>query len=131
MRTLDGMTVLVVDDEPAVAKLVRTILLRDGYNVWVACNGEEALAFARDYGASIDLLLTDVMMPGMSGTELAAALSQLCPGMSTIYMSGYMTELLAEEALRPGTNFIAKPFHNDALSDFVARVLAVPSASVG
>lgn len=125
------MTVLVVDDEPGVAKLVRTILLRDGYSVWVACNGEEALEFARDHGEPIDLLLTDVMMPGMSGPELAAALGRLFPRLSIIYMSGYMTELLAEEALRPGMNFIAKPFHNEALRDFVARVLAVPSASVG
>ncbi|HEY3500611.1 MAG TPA: response regulator, partial [Polyangiaceae bacterium] len=70
-------------------------------------------------------------MPGMSGTELAATLCRKYPGLSVIYMSGYMTEVLAEDALRPGTNFIAKPFHNDALRDFVARVLAVPSASVG
>lgn len=122
-------TILVVDDEPGVAKLVRAVLLQDGYHVLVAGGGEEALTLAQEH-PNIDLLLTDVMMPHLSGTALGATMSAARPELLVIYMSGYMTELLAEVAWQPDANFIAKPFTSAALSGFVARVLAAKRTRV-
>jgi CheY-like chemotaxis protein len=118
-------TVLVVDDAEGLCDLARRLLQRQGYTVLVARNADEALRlFESD--PSIDLLLTDVVMPSTSGPELAGELVQRRRALKVIYMSGY-TE--SEEAvvqrgvLNPGIAFLHKPFTSDALERKVRDVL--------
>ena len=85
-------TILVAEDEDAVRGLVRRILEARGYNVLTASNGEEAIRLAATHAGSIGLLLTDVIMPGLGGVELAAQVQQLSPGIRVLYMSGYAAD---------------------------------------
>jgi CheY-like chemotaxis protein len=82
-------TVLIVEDDDAVRAVTRRALARFGYTVLIAAGGEEALRVAREHAGKIDLLLTDVMMPGMNGVEVAARISEISPGIRVFYMSGY------------------------------------------
>ena len=82
-------TILLVEDEAIVRELTVQILESDGYQVLEAMNGTEALRIAGEHGAPIDLLLTDVMMPGMNGKELANKLRLHHPDMRVLFMSGY------------------------------------------
>lgn len=121
--------ILVVEDEPAIRRLVQTALDREGVRVISAANGEEALALAADPDLSIDLLLTDLVMPGMSGIELAEDLRHQNPTLRIAYMSGYAENpeaLAASRANVPAaeTLFIAKPFAAEVL---VSRILELLS----
>jgi CheY-like chemotaxis protein len=87
-------TVLVVEDESAVRNLVASALRRDGYRLLLAASAEEALAIAAGHREKIDLLLTDAIMPGKSGIELANALAAARPGLRVMIMSGYTEEAL-------------------------------------
>ncbi len=100
--------VLVADDEAFVRNLVNTVLLRDGYSVLLASNGEEALRVSRGYSGSIDLLLSDVVMPGMSGFILAESLRAERPTIRSLLMSGK----LGCDDIRSGAEieFLRKPF---------------------
>src|SRR6266498_3120647 len=89
-----GETVLVVDDEAAVRSAVREILQPTGYLVLEAGSGEEALRICAGQEGPIHLLLTDVMMPGMSGPEVAQRLARMRPGMRVLYMSGYSDDTM-------------------------------------
>jgi CheY-like chemotaxis protein len=123
-RSGGGTTVLVVDDEPGVRRLVVRILERAGYGVVAAENGAEARELFRAHGSAIDLLLTDVMMPGMSGPELAAHLTRERHGLKVLYMSGYTAGTLrAAAGFRPETDLIRKPFTPDDILDAVRRRL--------
>ena len=94
--------VLLVEDEPAVRRLVRVMLEQAGYTVREACDGDEALTLA-ETGVEIDLLLTDVLMPGMSGRVLAERLQALLPDMRVLFTSGYDAgELAAHGGLDGG-----------------------------
>lgn len=104
-------TILLVEDEDAVRMLVLTILKGKGYAVLTARNGGEALLVCERHSGRIDLMLTDVVMPGMGGTELARRLIPLRPEMKTLYMSGYTDEAVGHSGvLDPGTRYIQKPF---------------------
>lgn len=117
-------TVLVVEDETAVLGLARQILEEQGYQVLVAGNGPEALQVGQEQGRIIDLLLTDVVMPGMNGRELAERLRPHQPGMKVLYMSGYSDDALASRNLPGrGLHFLAKPFSMDHLVRKVRAVL--------
>ena len=109
-RTRQG-TVLVAEDDPAVLRVVKAILKRAGYDVLTASSGLEALRLASEYDGTIDALVTDWIMPGIRGPELARKLSQERPSLSVLYMSGYTDEQLgADEAeFVPGV-FLGKPF---------------------
>jgi len=110
----EGETVLVVEDEQAVRDMASRILLEQGYTVLNAGNGAEALdVCARE--PRIDLLLTDVAMPRMLGTDLANRIADLRPETRVLYMSGYGHEALAETALLNGAKFIQKPFSAEEL----------------
>jgi len=111
--------VLLVDDELAVRKLVARILARRGYTVLEAENGEDALRVAGEHGAPIDLVLTDLVMPGMGGAEVATQLRLLWPRMRVIYMSGYGEEDLSTHGVTAPAMFLSKPFRPD---DVVAKV---------
>jgi two-component system cell cycle sensor histidine kinase/response regulator CckA len=117
--------VLVVDDDPAVLEVAARVLERAGYRVLQAGEGSEALRVARDHQGGIDLVLTDVVMPGMNGLELGERLARERPETRFLYMSAY-TE---DEALRYGvevarTNFLGKPFSLEELAQAVRQALS-------
>jgi len=117
-------TVLLVEDEDTVRGLARTILEDCGYRVLVATRGAEALRIAESHLGPIHLMLTDVVMPGMSGSELAERLCPSYPGMRLLYMSGYTDEaILPHGVLEPGGAFLQKPFTPEALAGKVREVL--------
>jgi PAS domain S-box-containing protein len=104
-------TILLVEDELAVRRLASRLLRQQGYTVLEAANGLEALRLASDQNQAIHLLLTDVVMPGMSGPELALHLGQEQSDMKVIYMSGYADEALGNHGvLAEGMDFLQKPF---------------------
>jgi two-component system cell cycle sensor histidine kinase/response regulator CckA len=116
--------VLVVDDEPAIRDVAHRVLSCAGYQVVTTGSGQEALALLADPAAPADLLLTDVVMPGLSGPAFAARAQALRPGLRVLYMSGYERMGAAEEGW-PGTeHVIAKPFSRAALLAQVSQALA-------
>jgi two-component system cell cycle sensor histidine kinase/response regulator CckA len=117
-------TVLVVEDEDGVRELVRQILVEQGYAVLTARHGRDALLVAERYERPIDLLVTDVVMPEMGGSELVERLTARRPDLKTLYISGYTND----EVLRRGvqgaeTTFLHKPFTSDGLMRVVRGVL--------
>ena len=114
--------VLLAEDEETIRRLVGEVLARSGYKVFAAPNGDEALRLLAEHGDEIDLLLTDVVMPGMSGPDLARAASGLKPSLRVLFTSGYTSE--PDEAFDdPGVEFIGKPFSSQALVAKVREVL--------
>jgi CheY-like chemotaxis protein len=120
-------SILLVEDEPAVRELTRMVLSDRGYSVIEAQNAEDAVRLTRKHGAKIHLLLTDVVMPGMSGHDLAQRLTEQHPNLRVLYMSGYTYNIFAEnEALEEGLSFLQKPFTPKALAQKVREVLDSP-----
>ena len=118
-------TVLVAEDREVVRTLVVTVLERAGMRVLAAAGGDEALALAGAHEGPLDLLLTDVVMPGLNGDELAARLDEQQPGVRVLYMSGYTEqEALRKDALAGEIEFIEKPFSPRELVERVSGVLA-------
>jgi len=117
-------TVLLVEDEHEVRALARDILQQAGYTVLEAANGVEAIEIGRGYARPIDLLVTDVIMPHMSGPELAERLMLLRPGMRALYMSGYTDDALAPRALLDSDRvLLQKPFTPESLAFRVREAL--------
>jgi CheY-like chemotaxis protein len=117
-------TILVVEDERAVRSLVKEILETNGYSVLEAGNADEALRAAQAYAGTIDLLLSDVVMPGMSGPSLAVQLRAMRPSIEVLFMSGYAEEPLELRGIvEKGAGFLAKPFTLAALTRKVREVL--------
>ncbi len=115
-----GKTILVVDDEEPLCQLLRDVLTRRGYRVLVATDGEEAVRVYREHGARIDLVVLDMTMPGLSGTETFDALRALDPQARILLTSGYTQERAARDAVARGAKgFLQKPF---LISELVARV---------
>ena len=120
-------TILVVEDEGAVRNLAKRILDGAGYTVLTAANGGEALGICGKQQGSVGLVLTDVVMPGMNGKELADRLASLCPNLRVLYMSGYTDDAIVHRGvLAPGTHFIGKPFNAADLTRMVREVLDEP-----
>jgi signal transduction histidine kinase len=118
-------TILLVEDDPQVRAMTRTMLRRRGYLVLDAESAAEALAIVAASQTPPDLLLTDVVMPGMSGTDLARRLQSLHPGLRVLYMSGYTDNGVIDQGmLAAGTPFIQKPFTSAALSRKVRELMA-------
>jgi CheY-like chemotaxis protein len=123
-------TVLLVEDEDLVRSLAKRVLEKKGYRVFVAPCGAEALDLFPTIPARVDLVVTDVMMPGMGGRELAGRLRDRQPGLRVLFMSGYT----ADEVLRQGIeteaeHFIQKPFTPDGLARKVREVLVRPAVA--
>jgi len=116
-------TILVAEDEDAVRSFVERVLTGAGYRVIAASNGAQAVAMAAD-AADLDLLFTDVVMPGMSGVELAAALAATHPALPVIYASGYSEEgVLESRGAETGVPYLPKPFAAESLLALVREVL--------
>ena len=123
--TLQGEeTVLLVEDDASVCELVRAVLTKQGYSVMAAQRPREAETICREYGQRIDLLLTDVILPEMSGTELAKRLAVLDPGMRVLFMSGYIDDsVVRQEIQEKGIAYLQKPFTPANLVKKVREVL--------
>jgi PAS domain S-box-containing protein len=120
-------TVLVVEDQDGIRDIVRESLRRNGYNVLIAVDGNEALEMASAYSDPIHLLVTDLIMPNIGGRELAQRLTPLRPRMKVLFMSGYSEQsALNTEATSEPATILQKPFSLDALVRNVRRVLDEP-----
>ncbi len=121
-RPAGSACIVLAEDEETIRRLVTEVLTRDGYRVMAAAAGGEALELLEQLGVAVDLLLTDVVMPGMSGPDLARAARRSNPALRVLYMSGYASE--PDEALDdPDVDFIGKPFSPQALVAKVRDVL--------
>ncbi len=117
-------TVLLVEDQADLRNLVQIMLVEAGYHVIVGSSPKEALALGSAAGVEIDLLLTDVVMPGMSGPQLAAELVRRRPDVQVVYMSGYVGDALASHGVDEGAvALLHKPFKPDQLLHLVRNVL--------
>jgi two-component system cell cycle sensor histidine kinase/response regulator CckA len=120
-------TVLLTEDEEQVRQMIRIILEMNGYHVLEASGGEEALAIYKQHAGQIDLIMTDVVMPQMSGRELAQSLEILHPNIKVLYMSGYTDDAIVRHGLLDQEiAFLQKPFTPDALMRKVREVLDTP-----
>ena len=121
-------TVLVAEDEEGVRLLAVETLARRGYHVLSAASGEEALKLAGAYDGTIHLLISDVVMPGMKGPELADRLRAMRPGLRVLLISGYAADVVTPADLKEAA-FLTKPFAPAALVKAVKHILDVPLSS--
>ncbi len=124
MRLSGTETILAVDDDPAMLELVGEVLTPLGYNVFFAATGEEALQMAQTGTPKIDLLLTDVMLPGIKGQELAEKIVNSNPHISVLFMSGYLCPSMARgDSKKKVEAFLQKPFAPNALVRKMRKLL--------
>ena len=119
---LEPATILLADDDPYVRKVLSAYLERAGFVVLSATNGEQALEIARSFEGAIRILVSDVTMPGMHGTELARTLTRERPDVKVLLISA---AIMAPEALEPGWQFLPKPFAPQILLDKVFAMSGV------
>lgn len=118
-------TILLVEDDPVVRHVVRLLLELEGDVVLEAKDGDEALTILDGYQGALDLLLTDVMMPGLSGAEVCERVRAGRPGLPTLFISGFYPEaVFPDQRLPDGAAFLAKPFMPEELIDAVDELLA-------
>jgi PAS domain S-box-containing protein len=124
--------VLVVDDEPAIRSVAHRVLTTAGYQVVTAANGDEAVKLLRDPELTVDLVLTDVVMPGMTGAAFAAQAKVMRPGLPILFMSGYEPQDIAAAAggIDPFEQIITKPFSRPALLAKVTQMLTADAGVV-
>jgi CheY-like chemotaxis protein len=131
MSSENRKIVLVVDDEPEIRKLVGAMVGQFGYTVLTADSGEHALTLYRNHGP-IELLITDVVAPGMSGPMLADKLSTQQPGLRVLFISGYdNTRLVQKYVVEKGHALLAKPFTVDELKAKMEELLSPAPARAG
>lgn len=119
-----GETVLVVEDEDLVRDVASRILTQQGYHVLAARSGAEAMALLDGHAGTIHLLLTDVVMPGATGKEVATMVTELRPEIRVLYMSGYSESVIASQGvIDQGITLLSKPFRAPDLLEHVRAVL--------
>jgi CheY-like chemotaxis protein len=119
-------TILIVDDERVIRVVVRNILQKHGYTVLEAANGTEAMALLESGDQAVDLVVTDMVMPGMTGVELIQRIETADLAIPVIYISGYMSDSMVREATSGGDKWVlAKPFVPATLMAAVQGALAV------
>ena len=124
MRLSGSETILAVDDDPAMLELVGEVLTPLGYNVLFAATGEEALQVAQTGMEKIDLLLTDVVLPGIKGQELAEKILTSDPNVCVLFMSGYLCPSMAyDESEKKVEAFVQKPFAPNTLVRKMRKLL--------
>jgi two-component system, cell cycle sensor histidine kinase and response regulator CckA len=125
-RCPGAKTILVVEDVEVVRKMVCAMLLQGGYTVLEAGDGKEALRVLEFQSGPVHLVLTDLIMPHMNGTELARHVSQKHPNLPVIFMSGYNDDPVVRGVERGGARFLAKPFTAAALAEKIRQALSQP-----
>jgi CheY-like chemotaxis protein len=131
-RKTRGETVLVIEDEADLRSMIVRALARRDYHVLEARTGEEALELVEKQKAEVQLLITDIVMPGMRGTEAAQRLASLLPDLKILYMSGYTDNaMFHQKLLEAGTIFLQKPFSVSALEERVQKALDGKSKAAG
>ena len=124
LMRMEGRTILVVEDEDEVRLLMLDVLRGQGYRVLPAVSGEDAMRVAEEYSGSIDLLLTDVVLPGITGPQLAERLRPLREGFKVLYTSGYTENVVVHHGvLKPGFRYLPKPFTPEGLALKVHDIL--------
>ena len=124
MRLSGSETVLAVDDDPTMLELLEELLTPMGYQVLSAASGEEALEMMASQERKIDLLLTDVMLPGIKGQDLAKQLLHNCPDVNVLFMSGYLCPSMAHKGSEQRFEaFIQKPFAPNSLLRKMRKLL--------
>jgi CheY-like chemotaxis protein len=121
-------TILLVDDEQAVRSIVLRILRRANYDVVEAEDGAAAIRIAESHSGAIDLVVTDMFMPGMMGPEMVRKLMVMRPGIRALFMSGY-ADKDSTKGVPSGANFLGKPFSSQELGTAVEAALAGPPVS--
>ena len=120
-------TLLLVEDDDLVRTVTEKILRGAGYEVLSAASGAQALSIAAAHDAPIDLVVTDVVMPGMNGRALVETLRSRVPGLRALFVSGYTQDVIDDrDALGPGTTFLGKPFTQGLLLGRVRALLDEP-----
>jgi two-component system cell cycle sensor histidine kinase/response regulator CckA len=117
-------TVLLCDDDPGIRRLASQVLQRNGFNVLEAVSAEDALEMRSRYPEMIDLLVSDVVLPGMSGPELAAQLQDEQPELLVLLISGTASPEVTRELREGSAAFVAKPFRPSELVDQVVALLS-------
>jgi PAS domain S-box-containing protein len=117
-------TILVAEDEEALRRLITELLTAAGYEVLAAADAQQAVAIAEKRGKPIDLLLTDMVMPGLSGRKLAEVLRSMHPESKVLLMSGYSASLSSPNQIGPGIGYLPKPFTPEQLTRTVSEALA-------
>ena len=124
-------TVLLVEDEDGVRALTRCILTGCGYTVLEACEAEQAVEIAEEHPGSLDLLISDVVMPGLGGRMVADRVSELHPDVRVLFVSGYPDDAVVRHGVfQNGVNFLQKPYSPFALANKVREVLDTPSSAL-
>lgn len=124
-------TILLVEDEPGVRELITAILKRLGYNLLVAASGGEALVLLEQHTSSVHLLLTDIVMPGMNGRELASRVQDQRPDLAVLYISGYTEDAMVHRGLLTDRlQFLGKPFTIKGIATKVRQVLDARSRAL-
>jgi CheY-like chemotaxis protein len=127
---LRGATILLVEDEEGVRSFVTEILRRQGLDILVAADADEALVLSRGHSGGIDILVTDIVLPAMNGRDLAQHLAGERPELRVLYISGYAQEAIFDEYVIPATTaFLAKPFSGGALLDALAGLIIDEAAA--
>jgi two-component system cell cycle sensor histidine kinase/response regulator CckA len=123
-RSRSGEAVLVVEDDDSVRALARRVLESRGYRVWLASSPEEALDILRDYGTEMSLLITDVVLPSMSGHDLVERARAHFPSMPVLFMSGYTEgDVVRQGSVTSEDHFLEKPFTPEAFAHTVRNIL--------
>jgi CheY-like chemotaxis protein len=124
-------TILLVEDEPTVRDLLREVLECAGYEVLACSHPEEGIETCRLHRGRIDLLLTDVVMPGMNGKEMANQIAKVLPELRVVFMSGYTEHVLLQDGqLDARIEYLQKPFSLQTLRQRLTRVLSETPARV-
>ncbi len=130
MAERDGEMILLVEDEDFVRSVTKEVLEMEGYLVLEARDAQEGLEIFGKHGSEIDLLLTDVVMPGMNGRDLAAKLVGRNPLLKTIFMSGYTDNAIVRKGMvDERVRYLQKPYTLDGLNELVREVLDCPTAT--
>lgn len=120
-------TILLVEDQKGIRDLIRQTLLEHGYTVLFAADGDTALRICQQHVGGLHLLVADVVMPGMSGIQLASRVRALRPNVEVLFISGLVPETMVQSQLSAGAGFLAKPFSSTQLLAKVQELLGPPS----